>query len=109
MSPTLVSSDVFGAGLGANGAVKASWMRALSGFHRPGHGRIQFRGRSIETIPANEVAGRGLVLVPEGRQVFPNLSVTDNIRLGAYTRPSAGIDADIERLLDRFQIGRAHV
>jgi branched-chain amino acid transport system permease protein len=97
-----VSEGEFVAVLGANGAGKSTLMRALSGLHRPVHGRIQFLGRSIETIPANEIAGRGLVLVPEGRQVFPNLSVTDNIRLGAYTRPSADIEADIERLLDRF-------
>jgi len=97
-----VSEGEFVAVLGANGAGKSTLMHALSGLHRPVEGRILFLGRSIESMAANEVAGLGLVLVPEGRQVFPALSVADNIRLGAYTRPSDDIESDLERLLDRF-------
>ena len=61
-----------------------------------------FLGRRIERYSASRIVGEGLVLVPEGRQVFPELSVIDNIRLGAYARPAADVEAMAERLLDRF-------
>jgi len=56
----------------------------------------------MSNAPAHRVVGAGLVLVPEGRQVFPELSVVDNLRLGAYARRAAGIDQEVERLLARF-------
>jgi ABC-type branched-subunit amino acid transport system ATPase component len=59
-------------------------------------------GERIESYEASRVARRGLVLVPEGRQVFPELSVIDNLRLGAYARPSADLRQRTEQLLDRF-------
>jgi ABC-type branched-subunit amino acid transport system ATPase component/ABC-type branched-subunit amino acid transport system permease subunit len=88
--------------LGANGAGKSTLMRALSGLNRPVGGSVLFLGRRIERYSASRIVGEGLVLVPEGRQVFPELAVIDNIRLGAYARADADLEAMAEKLLDRF-------
>jgi ABC-type branched-subunit amino acid transport system ATPase component len=87
--------------LGANGAGKSTLMGALSGMLRPVEGRILLAGRAIETWAAHEVARARLVLVPEGRQIFPELSVEDNIRLGAYARRDFD-PAELEAMLARF-------
>jgi ABC-type branched-subunit amino acid transport system ATPase component/ABC-type branched-subunit amino acid transport system permease subunit len=88
--------------LGANGAGKSTLMRALGGLNRPVEGAVLFLSERIESYTASRIARHGLVLVPEGRQVFPELSVIDNLRLGAYARPSADLVEMTERLLDRF-------
>jgi ABC-type branched-subunit amino acid transport system ATPase component len=88
--------------LGANGAGKSTLMRALSGLNRPIGGTVLFLGRRIERYAASRIVGEGLVLVPEGRQVFPELSVIDNLHLGAGARPSADFEGDVERLFERF-------
>jgi branched-chain amino acid transport system ATP-binding protein len=87
--------------LGANGAGKSTLMRALAGLHRPVTGSIAFEGAELGDLPAHRVVGKGVALVPEGRQVFPELTVLDNILLGAFLRKDAG-DADLEALLERF-------
>jgi len=87
--------------LGANGAGKSTLMRSLAGLHRPVQGGIHLRGRELSGLQAEQIAALGLVLVPEGRQVFPELSVLDNLKLGAFLRP-AGRDARIESMLERF-------
>ena len=92
--------------LGANGAGKSTLMRALSGLNKAAGGEILFLGDRIERFTANRIAERGLVLVPEGRQVFPELSVLDNLRLGGFARPSANSEEMAERLLDRFPVLR---
>ena len=76
-------------------------MRALAGLHRPVEGGISLDGEALEKLPAHKVVARGVALVPEGRQVFPELSVLDNIRLGAFLRRDAS-DAEIEAMLERF-------
>ena len=76
-------------------------MRAISGLHRPVKGQIAFQGRDLGALRAHRVVGQGVVLVPEGRQVFPEFSVRDNILLGAHLRKQV-TDAEIEALLDRF-------
>src|SRR5690606_6306802 len=81
--------------LGANGAGKSTLMRTLSGLLRPVNGDVAFGKRKIESLAAHEVARRGLVLVPEGRQVFPELSVLDNLRLGAFLRRD-NVEADVK-------------
>jgi branched-chain amino acid transport system ATP-binding protein len=88
--------------LGANGAGKSTLMRALSGLNRPVEGAVLFLGERIESYRASHIARQGLVLVPEGRQIFPELSVIDNLRLGAYARPSADLAERTQQLLDRF-------
>jgi len=88
--------------LGPNGAGKSTLMRALSGLTRPIEGDVRLVGEAIEKLDASRIAAKGLVLVPEGRQVFPELSVLDNLRLGAYARPDAQVTERIEAMLARF-------
>ncbi|MDQ6681023.1 MAG: branched-chain amino acid ABC transporter ATP-binding protein/permease, partial [Pseudomonadota bacterium] len=87
--------------LGANGAGKSTLMRSLSGLLRPVEGSVMFAGQSIGSFAAHRIARQGLVLVPEGRQVFPELSVLDNIRLGAYSRSDLQ-PGEAEAMLARF-------
>jgi ABC-type branched-subunit amino acid transport system ATPase component/ABC-type branched-subunit amino acid transport system permease subunit len=87
--------------LGANGAGKSTLMRAISGLLRPVKGGIGFAGEDITRLPAHNVVPRGLVLVPEGRQVFPELSVLHNLELGAFRRKESASE-DIESMLERF-------
>jgi branched-chain amino acid transport system ATP-binding protein len=94
--------------LGANGAGKSTLMRALSGLHRPISGEVVFQNENIGNSPTHQVVARGVVLVPEGRQVFPELSVLDNIRLGAYLRKDVP-ESEIEALLERFPRLRARL
>jgi ABC-type branched-subunit amino acid transport system ATPase component len=87
--------------LGPNGAGKSTLMKALSGLIRPIQGDIGFAGVELERLPAHLVARAGLILVPEGRQVFPQLTVAENLRLGA-TRRGDFAASEIEIMLDRF-------
>jgi len=70
--------------LGANGAGKSTTLRAISGLVRPTSGAITFLGRNITSLPAYEIAALGIAHVPEGRQVFPELTVKENLEVGAY-------------------------
>jgi ABC-type branched-subunit amino acid transport system ATPase component/ABC-type branched-subunit amino acid transport system permease subunit len=88
--------------LGANGAGKSTIMRALSGLLRPVQGRIALDDRTIESMEAYRIARAGLALVPEGRQVFGELDVRDNLVLGAFSRKDADLEREIGVLLDRF-------
>lgn len=87
--------------LGANGSGKTTLMKALAGLHRPIQGGIHFEGRDLVNMGAEQVVAQGVVLVPEGRQVFPELSVLDNIRLGAFLQTDDR-DARVEEQLRRF-------
>ena len=87
--------------LGANGAGKSTLMRAIAGLHRPVSGEIALDGRNLAREPAHRVVRRGAVLVPEGRQVFPELSVLDNLALGAFSRRQWD-RAEIDAMLGRF-------
>jgi len=87
--------------LGANGAGKSTLMKALAGLHRPVQGGIHLEGQELTDLGAEQVVARGVVLVPEGRQVFPELSVLDNIRLGAFLH-AEGREARVEEMLNRF-------
>jgi branched-chain amino acid transport system permease protein len=89
--------------LGANGAGKSSILQCLAGLHRASGGSILLDNENIEQASASSIAGQGLALVPEGRQVFPYLSVRDNLLLGGYSRRDAfDADAEIEAILKRF-------
>ncbi len=87
--------------LGANGAGKSTLMRSLAGLHRPVQGGIHFEGNELTGLTADAIVAKGLVLVPEGRQVFPEMSVLDNIRLGAFLYPE-DMDTRVEEMLNRF-------
>jgi len=87
--------------LGANGAGKSTLMRTLSGLLRAGAGSVRFVGREVGALAAHRIAREGLVLVPEGRQVFPELSVIDNVRLGAYSRTDLQ-PGEVEAMIERF-------
>jgi len=87
--------------LGANGAGKSTLMRSLAGLHRPVQGGIHIDGIELAGMAAERIVAHGLVLVPEGRQVFPELSVRDNIRLGAFL-DGRDIEARTEAMLGRF-------
>ncbi len=88
--------------LGANGAGKSTAMRAVSGLLRPVTGAIELAGNAVQDAAAHKIAAAGLVLVPEGRQVFPELSVRDNLVLGAFARRKADHGARMQALLQRF-------
>jgi branched-chain amino acid transport system ATP-binding protein len=93
--------------IGSNGAGKTTTMRAISGMIRPTAGRIELSGSDITGLPAHQVCCRGLAHSPEGRRVFPVLSVADNLTLGAfprltYRRARGDVDADRERIFELF-------
>jgi branched-chain amino acid transport system ATP-binding protein len=88
--------------LGANGAGKTSLLRALAGMTPIAGGRIRFDGQDITQLPGPARVGRGLVLVPEGRQIFVSLTVHDNLLLGAFTRRDGEVNRDIDRIYERF-------
>jgi branched-chain amino acid transport system ATP-binding protein len=87
--------------LGANGAGKSSLLKALQGMVKPAGGQVQFKGHSILGHSAARRVSEGLVLVPEGRQIFVSLSVHDNLLMGAYTRRDDA-SREIEAIYERF-------
>jgi branched-chain amino acid transport system ATP-binding protein len=91
--------------VGANGAGKSSLIRTIAGMHRPTRGRIVFRGRDIAGWPSHRVCEQGIGQVPEGRQVFPMLTVAENLAMGAMLpRARAGRVRNLERVLALFPI-----
>jgi ABC-type branched-subunit amino acid transport system ATPase component len=89
--------------LGANGAGKTTLMRSIAGLEPPrAMGAIQLSGERIDSLPAHARARIGVVLVPEGRQVFPELTVRQNLQLGAYARTDIDLDTEVEAMLTRF-------
>src|SRR5512136_1287159 len=75
--------------LGSNGAGKTTTLRVISGLLRPTRGSVEFDGKRIERSRADQLVRAGIAQVPEGRQIFPELTVRENLRLGAYTRRDA--------------------
>ncbi|MGH8618641.1 MAG: ATP-binding cassette domain-containing protein [Burkholderiales bacterium] len=98
-----VNTGEFVALLGANGAGKSTLMKSLAGLLRPVRGQILLAGREVAAEPAHRLARLGLVLAPEGRQVFPELSVEDNLRLGAFARRDFRPE-ELETMLARFPV-----
>lgn len=87
--------------LGANGAGKSSLLRAIQGLVKPASGAIRFNGESVAGISAARRVSRGLVLVPEGRQIFTSLTVHDNLLMGAYSRHD-DVTPEIDKIYQRF-------
>ena len=89
--------------IGANGAGKSTILRTISGLLRPKSGTILFEGKNLAAMAAQDIVKQGLSQVPEGRRVFANMTVLENLELGAYTRSDkAGIAADMDKIFQRF-------
>ncbi len=91
--------------IGANGAGKTTTLKAISGVLAPAGGRVEFEGEDITGASARRVLQLGIAHCPEGRRVFPHMSVRENLEMGCYLRnDKAGIEADMNRLFERFPI-----
>jgi branched-chain amino acid transport system ATP-binding protein len=91
--------------IGANGAGKSTTLRAISGLVRPTSGAVEFEGKSLVGVSSNEIVALGVAHAPEGRGIFLNLTVKENLELGAYLRRDRdGVDADRERAYALFPI-----
>jgi branched-chain amino acid transport system ATP-binding protein len=91
--------------IGANGAGKSTTLRAISGLVRPTSGAVEFQGASLAGLPSHEIVARGVAQAPEGRGIFLNLTVKENLELGAYLRRDrAAIESDRERSYELFPI-----
>jgi branched-chain amino acid transport system ATP-binding protein len=82
--------------IGGNGAGKTTTLRAISMVHGPSHGQILFRGEDITSLASHQVVQKGIIQVPEGRHIFPNMSVSENLEMGAFQRTVGRKDLDQE-------------
>ena len=87
--------------IGANGAGKSSTLRTIAGLVKPAAGSISFRGDNITGLGPTAIVKKGITLVPEGRRIFPNLTVLENLKMGAYLR-NDDISADLQWVYDLF-------
>ncbi|MFJ3923623.1 ABC transporter ATP-binding protein [Streptomyces sp. NPDC090022] len=91
--------------IGTNGAGKTTTLRTLSGLIKPKSGQIKFQGKSLKKIPAHDIVSLGLAHSPEGRHIFPRMTIEDNLLLGAFLRKDKdGIAKDVQRAYDLFPI-----
>lgn len=87
--------------IGANGAGKSSTLRSIVGLVRPESGSIQFKENELAGLPTDQIVSKGITLVPEGRRVFPDLTVLENLKIGAYMRKDS-LDADLNWVHELF-------
>ena len=88
--------------IGANGAGKSTTLNTISGLLKPRTGTVEFEGKNIVGVPAHKIVSHGMALCPEGRRVFLQMTVQENLEMGGYTRPGSEIDASIEDVYQRF-------
>jgi len=88
--------------IGANGGGKSTLLRTIAGLQRPASGKVLFHGEPVDQIPAHNRVGMGIALVPEGRRVFPSLSVFENLQIGAYGKRKG--DWNIESVMELFPL-----
>jgi branched-chain amino acid transport system ATP-binding protein len=89
--------------IGANGAGKSTTLRTINGLNRPRQGKIRFQGRDITSTPAHEIVKRGIAQSPEGRRLFPRMSVVENLEMGAFQRADkSGMKEDMDRVFQLF-------
>ena len=88
--------------IGANGAGKSTTLQTVSGLLRSRTGSIEFNGENISHVPAHKLVYKGLAQVPEGRRIFLQMSVEENLEMGAFTQKNADIDADLESVYEQF-------
>lgn len=89
--------------LGANGAGKTTTLRTISGLVRPSKGYVAFAGRRTDQVPAHQIVALGIGHVPEGRRIFPRMSVLENLEIGAYRR-RGNLQAELEHIFELFPI-----
>lgn len=90
--------------IGANGAGKTTILRTISGLTRPSNGKIEFQGQEIQKISPQNIVAKGLCQVPEGRHIFPGLTVQENLEMGAFLRKGVDLKKEYEEVFDRFPI-----
>jgi branched-chain amino acid transport system ATP-binding protein len=90
--------------IGSNGAGKTTTLRTLSGLLRPIEGEVRFEGERIDRLPAHEIVARGVAHAPEGRRLFPRMTVQENLDLGAYRRRDGDVRKDLDRVFQLFPI-----
>jgi len=90
--------------IGTNGAGKTTTLRTISGLIRPASGEILFQGQRIDATAAHEIVILGVAHCPEGRKIFPKMSVEENLLLGAFTRTDSGIKDDLDASYDLFPV-----
>lgn len=88
--------------IGANGAGKSTTLNTVGGLLKPKAGTIEFNGESLIGIPAHKIVGKGMALCPEGRRIFQQLTVQENLDMGAYTRPNSEIADSMAMVYDQF-------
>jgi branched-chain amino acid transport system ATP-binding protein len=88
--------------IGSNGAGKSTTLRSISGLTPPRVGSVRFKGKEIGETPPQEIVQKGISLSPEGRKIFPRMSVRENLDLGAYLRRDADVQSDLDRVFDLF-------
>ena len=88
--------------IGSNGAGKSTLLRTISGLLRPKAGKVLFEGNEIQNRPAHEIVKMGIGHAPEGRRIFTNMSVLENLQLGAFTRKDGAVEEDLEMVMKRF-------
>ena len=88
--------------IGANGAGKSTTLNTISGLLHSKTGSMTFMGENLAKIPSHKIVAKGLALVPEGRRVFLQMTVQENLEMGAFTQPNSGVDADLEKVFDQF-------
>lgn len=89
--------------IGANGAGKTTLLNTISGFYRPRQGNILFRGEAIQDLPPNAIVARGIAQVPEGRSILAQMTVMENLEMGAYSRKDPpGVKRDLSKILEWF-------
>jgi branched-chain amino acid transport system ATP-binding protein len=90
--------------IGGNGAGKTTTLKTISGVKRPSEGTISFQGERIDDLRADEIVALGICQAPEGRHIFPRMSVRENLQMGAYGRDSKGVREDFDRVYGLFPV-----
>jgi branched-chain amino acid transport system ATP-binding protein len=88
--------------IGSNGAGKSTTLRTISGMVAPKQGTVRFGGKDIAGLPGHQVAGLGIAHSPEGRRIFPRMTVLENLEMGAFTRKDGDIRSDVDRVYELF-------
>ena len=88
--------------IGANGAGKSTTLNTIAGLLRPRQGTVELNGMNINGVSASKMVSRGLSLCPEGRRIFQQMTVRENLEMGAYSRPATEIESSLEEMFQRF-------